>query len=104
MACSVYGPEPAFARIRKLRIYQSLASLIPRRPANSESHQRVTARLATRLLKVNLRQAFNRLEARGEQARPCGRQSGQLPIPKAAGEAAKKHFERRTKNTIGSFL
>src|ERR1019366_810428 len=57
MACSVYGAEPVFARIRRLRICQSQGSLIPRRPVNSESDQRIARKRATRLRKGNLRLA-----------------------------------------------
>lgn len=35
MVCSVYGPEPVFVPIRRLRIFPSLASLIHRRQLNS---------------------------------------------------------------------
>jgi len=49
--------EPVFARIRRLRICQPQASLIPRRPVNSELEQRVARRLVTRLPKVSLRLA-----------------------------------------------
>ncbi len=58
-ADGVFGLPPgrAFAGFRRLRICQSQGSLIPRRPVNSESDQRVARRLATRLRKVNLRQA-----------------------------------------------
>ncbi len=57
MASSVYGPERVFARIRRLRICQSPGRLIPGLQTDSVSDLRVTWRLATRLRKVNLRQA-----------------------------------------------
>ena len=56
MASSVSEPGRAFADFRRLRIYRSQVRLICRRPTNSESG-RVARRLATRLRKVNLRQA-----------------------------------------------
>jgi peptidoglycan hydrolase-like protein with peptidoglycan-binding domain len=55
------------ASIRGFQTAENLPAtgqLDPRRPVDSESHQSVTTRLSTRLLKVNLRQAFNGLEAR----------------------------------------
>jgi hypothetical protein len=55
MASSVSERKLVFARIRTLRICQSLGSLIPRQPPNSESGQSAGRKLATRLRKTNLR-------------------------------------------------
>jgi hypothetical protein len=57
MASLVWGPEPVFARIKRLKICLSPGSWIPRRPVNSESDQWVARNLATRLQRGNLRQA-----------------------------------------------
>jgi len=57
----------AFGDFRKLRICQSPSSLIPRRPVNSGSDRGVARRLATRVQKVNLRQAKNGLKVPGNK-------------------------------------
>jgi hypothetical protein len=78
MACSAYGAEPVFGRIKRLKIYQSQGSLIQKPPVNLESRQRLAKGLASKLNKVNHRQALSGLTVRGEEASYRERQSQEM--------------------------
>jgi hypothetical protein len=90
MACSVCEREPAFARIRRLRIDQSQGSLMARPRGSLESHQKLTRRLATRLRTVNLRQAASALRTPGGHTRQDRPQSRWILIESERREREKK--------------
>lgn len=97
MASLVSEPGRAFADFRRLRICRSQGSLIPRRPANLASDQRVASRPATRLHLVNLRQASSGMEVRGEPVRHYGGRSTDRPL-----QSRRRSVDRTRKNTMES--
>src|ERR1700687_1755818 len=115
MASSAYGPEPVFARIRRLRICLSPGRLIPglQRASGSDLNRPGTlprvaggklgtssTGLTLRLTEINLQQASGGL--RLEQARLRERKSQELLPSKTIAEEALTDNTLRTENTINS--
>ena len=115
MASSVCGAEPAFARIRRLRICQSLARLMPGLQTGSGSDLNrpgaipkvpsgmfgtVATGLAARLREINLPQALGGLSV--EQAIFRARKSQGPLLSKTTEETALTNNKLRTKNTTGN--
>ena len=71
----------------RARIYLPQASLSPRPRTNSESRQKVTARVAPPVLRLSLQQAQNGPKDRGEQEKHSGRLSPELHR-KSTGQTA----------------
>src|ERR1700674_3884124 len=112
MASSVSGPEPAFARIRRLRTFPSAGRLMPGPQTDSGSDLNrsgttpggtlgaVPTGLAVTLTAVNRQQALG--ELRVEPARLSGRKSQGLFLPRTTAERTVANNKQRTKNTNNS--
>src|ERR1700730_7874931 len=115
MVSSVSGPEPAFARIRRLRTFPSAGRLLPGPQTDSGSDLNrsgttpgvtggtlgaVPRGLAVTLTAVNRQQALG--ELRVEPARLSGRKSQGLFLPRTTAERTVTNNKQRTKNTKNS--
>ena len=117
MASSVSGPEPVFARIRRLRVCLSPGRLIPelQRDSGSDLNRSGTipgvpggklgasaTGLTLRLTEINLQQALGGRWL--EQARLRGRKFQGLLLSKTTAETALTDNQLRTENTISSAM
>ncbi len=115
MASSVSGPEPAFARIRRLRTFPSAGRLMPGLQTDSGSDLNRSGTIpgvpggtldavptgpAVTLTEVNLQQALGELKVKPGSL--SGRKSHGLFLPNTTAERTLTNNKLRTKNTNSS--